>query len=109
MGPSFTCVCGCDMFDVPVVFNRETRLVGGYLTHGRCVACKAKVMMPTPIDVAPEGGLMIDQPEPAIPVTLDLTCPECGSTENTIVDADGMARVEAATCSGDQFEPWSEQ
>ena len=108
MGPMFTCLCGCNMFAIAATWDRETREPGYYLLDGRCVSCHALALMPTPIDTAPEGGLMIDQPEPAIPVTVDLTCPQCESDENTIVVDDEIGRCMGMGCTDDEFRITSE-
>ena len=108
MGPAFKCLCGCNMFAIAATFDKETREPGFYLLDGRCVSCHALVLMPTPIDTAPEGGLMIDQPEPAIPVTVDLTCPQCESDENTIVVDDEIGRCMGMGCTDDEFRITSE-
>ena len=106
MGPAFQCVCGCDMFGIAATFDRETRQPGFYLLDGRCMQCGAFVTMPTPIDEAPEGGLMIDQPEPAIPVRIDMTCPQCMSDENTVIIEEHDAPWEpAAKCLNAQCQP----
>ncbi len=106
MGPTFTCACGCDMFIIVTVFDRGTRLPGMYMTDGRCVQCNAFVKVPTEIDESPEGGLMIDQPEPAIPVKIDMTCPQCVSDENTVIIEEHEAPWEpAAKCLNAQCQP----
>ena len=106
MGPAFKCVCGCDMFSIIASFDRDTRLPGFYLLEGMCAECNGIVKMPTPMDEAPEGGLMIDQPEPAIPVVIDMTCPQCVSDENTVIIEDHEAPWEpAAKCLNVDCQP----
>ena len=106
MGPAFKCVCGCDMFSIITSFDRDTRLPGFYLLDGMCCDCGALVKMPTPMDEAPEGGLMIDQPEPAIPVVIDMTCPQCVSAENTVIIEEHEAPFDpAAKCLNADCQP----
>ena len=109
-GPTLECMCGCTMFMMLAVFDEDTRLPGFFLTDGMCVSCNALVRLPTPIDEAPDGGLIADLPPVTMPVempepmaiTLDLTCPQCGSDEDTVVmgedEAGVWARCGRSTC-----------
>ena len=42
MGPTDTCVCGCQVFHALIWFD-ETRSIGGYFTAMVCVACSALI------------------------------------------------------------------
>ena len=48
--PIFTCVCGCKMFVVTVMWDEETREVGWYDLKQECKECGAISTAPTPMD-----------------------------------------------------------
>ena len=101
MGPTGECLCGCGMFAMLAVFDDETRLPGFFLTDGLCVACNALVRLPTPVDQWPDGTPMLALAPMQVPVTIDLTCPQCGSAESTVVISDEGGHV-IAVCQGAQ-------
>ena len=96
-GPSGECLCGNTMFAMVAVFDPNTRLPGYYLTDGMCVSCNALVRLPTPIDTWADGRPMLALGDMAVPVTVDLRCPVCGSDDNTLV-IDDSAGVVMAVC-----------
>ena len=92
------------MFAMLAVFDEDTRLPGFFLTDGLCVSCNSLVRLPTPIDQAPDGTLVIDLPPKVVPMTLDLTCPQCLSDEDTVVVSDEAGQV-WAKCQRTQCVP----
>lgn len=54
--PIFTCVCGCKMFVVTVMWDEETREVGWYDLKQECKECGAISTAPTPMDWRDEDG-----------------------------------------------------
>ena len=111
MGPTIECVCGSSMFVTLAQFDLETRLPSWYITDGMCLDCFSMVRLPTPVDenvwstYAPLPEDLKEQPEIA-EVTLDLTCPNCGSDEYTVVSyaSDGTpihAECEFSSCAGE--------
>ena len=86
-GPTGECLCGSTMFMMIAQFDLEQRLPGWYLTDGMCVKCSAVVTLPTPVDDLPPVPEECDLYEPPFTrVNLNLTCPSCGSSEDTVVD-----------------------
>ena len=111
MGPTSECLCGNGLFVVLAQYDMETRLPTWYVTDGMCVDCYSLVRLPTPVDEvawsnsAPLPEDLKEQPE-IVEVTLDLTCPMCGSDEYTVVTYDAWgsptyAQCEFATCDGE--------
>lgn len=48
--PTFACICGCLMFEIIVMWDKETREVGWYDLRQKCKECGAESTAPTPID-----------------------------------------------------------
>jgi hypothetical protein len=48
--PTTTCVCGCKMFIVTVMWDEEDRSVGWYDLTQQCKECMSISTAPTPID-----------------------------------------------------------
>lgn len=44
------CICGCLMFEVTVMWDKEERAVGWYDLRQKCKDCGAISTAPTPID-----------------------------------------------------------
>lgn len=103
-GPSGECMCGSTMFAILTVFDPDTRLPGFFLTDGMCVSCNALVRVPTPVDTWPDGTPMLALGPMTVPVSIDLTCPQCGKDGNTVVvdDSDGMV---LAICESKYCQP----
>ena len=48
--PAFACICGCLMFEITVMWDKETREVGWYDLSQRCKECGTITTAPTPMD-----------------------------------------------------------
>jgi len=48
--PTFACICGCQVFNINVKWDEETRLVGWYDLVQKCIECGTITTAPTPID-----------------------------------------------------------
>ena len=48
--PAFACICGCMMFRITVMWDKETRAVGWYDLKQECVECGTITTAPTEID-----------------------------------------------------------
>ena len=48
--PTFACICGCQVFQLHVMWDEETRLPGWYDLAQTCFECKRIYTAPTPID-----------------------------------------------------------
>ena len=48
--PILTCICGCKMFVITVMWDDETREVSWYDLRQECKECKAISTAPTPMD-----------------------------------------------------------
>jgi hypothetical protein len=48
--PAFACICGCQVFNLRVQWDEETRLPGWYDLEQECFECGTLLTAPTPID-----------------------------------------------------------
>lgn len=48
--PILTCICGCKMFVITVMWDDETRELAWYDLRQECKECKAISTAPTPMD-----------------------------------------------------------
>ncbi len=48
--PIFTCICGSEMWNIKVVWDKEDRTIGMYLLEQTCEMCGAIATAPTEID-----------------------------------------------------------
>jgi hypothetical protein len=48
--PLFTCVCGCKMWNITVMWDEEDRTIGWYDLRQECKECGAIATAPTEID-----------------------------------------------------------
>lgn len=55
--PTFACICGCLMFEVTVMWDKEDRTVGWYDLRQKCKECGAESTAPTPIDKGFNGNI----------------------------------------------------
>lgn len=54
--PTLACICGCRIFNINVMWDPETRLVGWYNLTQKCTECGTITTAPTPIDEEEYGN-----------------------------------------------------